>query len=93
MLCRLMLINIACVESGVDDNIALAEPLFMGSLNLILLIHLKKTFTPIHLPLPITLLTGNAKPLGYAPYVGDGTAVVSTVSPVHESPSSAQNQH
>lgn len=27
-----------------------------------------------------SLLTGNAKPLGYAPYVGDGTAVVSTVS-------------
>jgi hypothetical protein len=28
-----------------------------------------------------SLLTGNAKPLGYVPYVGDGTAVVSTVSP------------
>ena len=27
-----------------------------------------------------SLLTGNAKPLGYVPYVGDGTAVVSTVS-------------
>ena len=28
-----------------------------------------------------SLLTGNAKPLGYVPYVGEGTAVVSTVSP------------
>lgn len=28
-----------------------------------------------------SLLIGNAKPLGYVPYVGDGTAVVSTVSP------------
>lgn len=27
-----------------------------------------------------SLLTGNAKPLGYVPYVGEGTAVVSTVS-------------
>lgn len=26
------------------------------------------------------LVTGNAKPLGYVPYVGDGTAVLSTVS-------------
>lgn len=26
-----------------------------------------------------SLITGNAKPLGYVPYVGDGTAVVSTV--------------
>lgn len=26
-----------------------------------------------------SLLTGNAKPLGYVPYVGDGTAVLSTV--------------
>jgi len=25
------------------------------------------------------LLTGNAKPLGYVPYVGEGTAVISTV--------------
>jgi hypothetical protein len=25
------------------------------------------------------LITGNAKPLGYVPYVGDGTAVLSTV--------------
>jgi len=30
-----------------------------------------------------SLLTGNAKPLGYVPYVGDGTAIVSTVSPRH----------
>jgi hypothetical protein len=37
-----------------------------------------------------SLLTGNSKPLGYVPYVGDGTAVVSTVSPTHKSPSSAQ---
>jgi hypothetical protein len=29
-----------------------------------------------------SLLTGNAKPLGYVPYIGDGTAVVSTVSPL-----------
>ena len=27
-----------------------------------------------------SLITGNAKPLGYVPYVGDGTAVLSTVS-------------
>lgn len=32
-----MLINIACVESGVDDNIALAGTLFQGSPKLILL--------------------------------------------------------
>jgi hypothetical protein len=31
-----------------------------------------------------SLLTGNAKPLGYVPYVGEGTAVVSTVSPAYE---------
>lgn len=28
-----------------------------------------------------SLLTGNAKPLGYVPYVGDGTAILSTVNP------------
>lgn len=31
-----------------------------------------------------TLLTGNAKPLGYVPYVGDGTAVLSTVCDTYD---------
>jgi hypothetical protein len=31
------------------------------------------------------LVTGNAKPLGYVPYVGDGTAILSTVGGPHSS--------
>lgn len=27
-----------------------------------------------------TLITGNAKPLGYVPYVGEGSAILTTVS-------------
>lgn len=43
-----------------------------------------------------SLLTGNAKPLGYVPYVGDGTAVLSTVCHPEHLPSLIRvntNQH
>lgn len=36
-----------------------------------------------------SLITGNAKPLGYVPYVGDGTAVLSTVGAIIHPPNDA----